>query len=300
MATHTAPAANDAALMLKAAADATNNHYDLTPEIFECFLGEHMKYTCGIYASDDSTLDEAQEAKLEFIANCLGIQGGERVLDIGVGWGALAIYLADRYDCQVLGITPSGTQASYTRERARSRGLDDRVQVQQCSVYDFKPDGAFDAVAMVGVIEHMPDHQRAVATAAGALKSGGRLYMSATCYRNDEQFTEFTPRDSSRHVQETIFGFATLRPFAKLVGAVEDAKLSLFRATDLTLHYERTIRDWLEGIANHADRIEELRPGLSAELTRYLETVNTGWGHATKHYALAAVRSRWGLPEVGR
>lgn len=283
---------------LKAAADATNGHYDLAPEIFECFLGEHMKYTCGIYASADTTLDQAQEAKLDFIAKCLGIQGGERVLDIGVGWGALAFYLAERHDCQVLGITPSRVQAAYTQARAQELGLDDRVQVQQRSIYDFTPDKPFDAVAMVGVIEHMPDHHRALSIAANALNRNGRLYMSATCYRTDRHFAELTSRQTSQHVQETIFGFATLRPFSKLVEAVEDAGLSLFRATDLTPHYELTIRDWLAGIEEHTSTIEELQPGLPEALIRYLETTNAGWGHATKHYALAAIRARQGLTDL--
>lgn len=285
---------------LESAAAATNTHYDLPPRIFECFLGSRMKYTCGLYPAPDATLDEAQETKLGFIADRLAIKGGERVLDIGAGWGALALYLAQRHGCHVVGITPSAVQAAYAGSRARAAGLQDHVELRRCSVYDLRRDGSFDAVAMVGVIEHMPDHHRALATAAGMLGRGGRLYLSASCYRSQEHFARYAARPASRHVADEIFGYATLRPFSGLIAAAEDAGLSLSGITDLTPHYHRTVQDWLAAVTARRAEIDGLRPGLSEQLIRYLETTNAGWGRTTKHYALTAVRSRWGVTEVPR
>jgi len=289
---------------------ATNRHYDLPPELFAAFLGHRMKYTCGLYPDATATLDEAQDAKLEFIARCLrasgaggegGGYGGQAVLDVGTGWGSLAFFLAERSGCRVTAVTPSSTQAGYVRDRAASSGLDERVHVIERSVYDLDlPAASFDAVALVGVIEHMPDHRRVLAAAARLLRRGGRLYLSASCFRCQAAFDEYTTAPASRHVLQTVFGYGTLRPLSALVQAAEDAGLSVTGITDLTPHYHRTIEDWLARIAAARGRIDAIVPGYSGELTRYLEATNAGWGHTAKHYALCAVRSRWGCAEISR
>ncbi|HEX3782760.1 MAG TPA: class I SAM-dependent methyltransferase [Pseudonocardiaceae bacterium] len=291
--------ANSAATTTRAAVVATNRHYDLPPEVFATFLGERMKYTCGLYQETTAGLDQAQEAKLRFIAECLGIRSGQRVLDIGVGWGSLAFFLAQEHGCEVVGVTPSAMQARFVREQARARGCAERVVVREVSVYDLEPPaGEFDAVAMVGVIEHMPDHHKALDIAARALRRDGRLYVSASCYRGRRQQMEYEGRASSRHVAETIFGYASLRPVSDLVAAIEDTGLSLSGLTDLTSHYHQTIEAWLGGVRASRTCIDALVPGLSAELVRYLETTNSAWGYTAKHYALTAIRSRWGRTEV--
>jgi cyclopropane-fatty-acyl-phospholipid synthase len=245
-----------------AAVAATNRHYDLPPELFATVLGHRMKYTCGLYPDDAATLDQAQEGKLGFIADRLGINEGASVLDIGTGWGSLAFFLAERFGCQVTAVTPSPTQASYVREHAAASGLGKRVQVIEQSVYDLQlPTASFDAVALVGVIEHMPDHRRVLSTAASLLRRHGRLYLSASCFRSQAALDEYEASPGSRHVLETIFGYGTLRPLSALVEAAEDAGLSMSAITDLTPNYHRTIEDWLAAVHAARDRIEALEPG---------------------------------------
>lgn len=281
------------------AAARTNRHYDLPAAVFAAFLGRRMKYTCGLYAGEDS-LDEAQERKLRFVAAQLALTGGERVLDIGAGWGALTFFLAEELGCQITALTPSGTQTAHLREQAAARGLDHLVRVEQRSVYDLDATARYHAVALVGVAEHLPELPPALALVRRVLRREGRLYLSASCFRDQATYTEYAARPASRHVTEEVFGFGVLRPLSVLVQAVEEAGLSLAGLTDLTGQYRRTIQDWQAGLHAHRDRVDAAGgPGLAAELLRYLETTNAGWGHTTKHYALVAARSRLGwTPEA--
>lgn len=281
------------------AVTATNRHYNQSPEIFAAFLDARMKYTCGLYARGDETLDEAQHKKLAFIARLLRVRGGERVLDIGSGWGSMVVYLAQEHGCVVTGVTPAPLQAEFIRARLRAEGVADRASVELASIDDLDLSGRrFDAVTMVGVIEAMPDHHAVLAKTARHLRQGGRLYLSASCYRNDRTAAEFAARSASMHVAEDIFGYGLMRPLSWLVAAVEDAGLSLTGLYDLTAHYRRTIDAWHARAKANQARIEAAAPGYLPHLLRYFETANAGWGYTTKHYALTAIRARDGDPEI--
>jgi cyclopropane-fatty-acyl-phospholipid synthase len=278
---------------------ATNRHYDQNPEIFAAFLDARMKYTCGLYARGNETLDEAQETKLAFIARLLRLRGGEHVLDIGSGWGSMVLYLAQEHGCAVTGVTPAPRQAEFIRDRIRAAGVADLANVTLGSIYDLDlGDRRFDAVTLVGVIEAMPDHHTVLAKVARHLRPGGRLYLSASCYRNARTHAEFDTRCGSRHIAENIFGYGAMRPLSSVVQALEDTGLSLTGVYDLTAHYRLTIDAWrARAQANHA-RIEAAAPGYLADLLRFFETANAGWGYTMKHYALTAIRSRDGEMEI--
>ncbi|MET8828891.1 class I SAM-dependent methyltransferase [Streptomyces sp. NPDC004610] len=273
----------------------TNVHYDQPPEIFEAFLDRRMKYTSGIFTRGDESLDTAQLTKLRTVTGLLGLTGGERVLDIGSGWGSMVCHLAG-LGCQVTGVTPAPAQAAYIRARAAREGVADRVTIAESSIYDADlGDARFDAVTVVGVAEALPDLDGVLRIIARRLRPGGRVYLSAACFRSREVFTEYTDRPASRHVAETIFGWGILRPLSELVAGCEEARLSVIGCHDLTEHYRRTIDHWIGRVAAARDRIDALRPGYSDELLRYLRTSNAGWGHTTRYYGLVAARSRDGL-----
>jgi cyclopropane-fatty-acyl-phospholipid synthase len=276
-------------------ADPTNVHYDQSPEIFETFLDARMKYTCGIYPTGAETLDEAQEIKLRTVADLLGLRGGEQVLDIGSGWGSMVCFLAEQ-GCRVTGITPSPSQAEYIRARAAAQGSGERVVVERSSFGDADLGRAvFDAVTIVGVIEAIPDLGVTMRKIAHHLRPGGRVYLSASCFRSSAAFAEYADRPASRHVSEDIFGWGILRPLSELVEGFEEARLSLIGCYDLTTHYKRTIEQWIDRVKVGSATIERLRPGYADELTRYFETANAGWGHTTRHYGLVGMRSRQGI-----
>jgi cyclopropane-fatty-acyl-phospholipid synthase len=141
---------------------------------------------------------------------------------------------------------------------------------------------------------HMPDRAGVLRKAYGALKRGGALYVSETCFRNTGAYLEFAGRPGTRHVTEGIFGFGDMVPLSTLVAAIEDAGFSLSGLTDLTAHYKRTIEDWEKrAVANRAT-IERVCPGGFDPLIRYLQTANAGWGYTTKHYAISARKARLG------
>lgn len=284
----------DLALPPEEARQATNEHYELPPEVFMAFLGERVKYSSALYRTPNATLDEAQTAKLHFVAERLALRGGECLLDIGCGWGSLTLFMAKEYGCEVTGVTPSGPQAQYIREQALRLKVAGLVDIRVGSYTDLEIDGRYDAATMLGSIVHMPDRVAVLHKVYDSLRRQGRLYLSESCFRSAEAYQEFAARPGTRHVTETIFGFADMVPFSHLIGAAESAGFSLERLDDLTAHYHRTIEEWERRAVADRDRIEAAAPGMAEPLVRYLRTANAGWGYTSKHYALTASKSRLG------
>ena len=274
---------------------ATNQHYDLDPELFGLFLGPLRKYSSGLYESPDDTLATAQERKLRFVARRLGITGGERLLDVGCGWGSLVLFMAREYGCRTTGISPAPRQLDYIAARAAELGVSDLVRTQ-AGHFELAslPDRAFDAVTMLGSIVHMPDLDAAFRKARQVLRRGGSLYVSESCFRSAAARAAHDHRAGTEFVRDTIFGWGDMRPLSALVEAAENAGFSIASVDDLTAHYHRTIEDWLAGIRAARQRIEELAPGYADVLERYLEIANAGWGYTTKHYALVCRNARKG------
>ena len=271
----------------------TLQHYDLEPEIFELFLDPYMKYSSGLYLSGGESLAEAQVQKMEFVARQLEIKGGERVLDMGCGWGSLLIFLAERYGCRGWGVTPAANQVEFLRRRASERGVSHLVTADVTHVQEATfPAEAFDAVTFLGSIVHMDDKAGILRESYRLLQHGGRIYISETCFRNRSKFEEFTDRPSSVFVREEVFGWGSLVPVSEIIAALEDAGFSLVGLTDLTRHYHRTIEHWMENINKNRARLEAIRPSVVDKLLRLFEVANAGWGFTAKHYAVVAAKKR--------
>jgi len=270
----------------------TNQHYDLEPGIFESFLGETMKYSCARFDDADASLDDAQRCKMDWVASELRLEAGDRVLDVGCGWGSLSLHLAALHGCSVVGVTPSNRQSAYVRRQAVAQHLADRVEVVTAEIgaVQLAP-RSFRAVTLLGSIVHIPEHDAVLAQAYRATAHGGRLYLSESCYRNEAISKRFVDSAGSRYVIDEIFGAADVVPVSKLISAVENAGYALKAVHDLTEHYRATIERWRSNLQRLSPS-ERVDGDMIDRLLRYLEIANASWGFTSKHYAIVAERSR--------
>jgi cyclopropane-fatty-acyl-phospholipid synthase len=270
---------------------ATNQHYDQDPAIFSLFLDASKKYSSGLFLAEGDDLDRAQTQKMAFVADQLGLRGGERVLDVGCGWGALVCFLAEHRGCRVTGLTPSPKQAEFIR--ARARGLAERVNIEVTHFQETAfPARSFDAITLLGSIVHMQDKASVLAECFRLCKQRGRVYLSESCFRNAAIEREFAERPGTVFVRDSIFGWGELLPLSRYVQWFEDAGFSLTALTDLTSHYYQTIEHWRANALANRDRLDAIEAGLTDKLVHYFDISNAGWGYTSKHYALVGARSR--------
>jgi cyclopropane-fatty-acyl-phospholipid synthase len=272
---------------------ATNRHYDLDPEIFAGFLDPLRKYSSGLFDADTATLEQAQRRKLSFVAGQLRLLGGERVLDVGCGWGAVLIYLAQEYGCHTHGISPARRQHEFIEGRRGELGLDRLITTEVTSFERYRPEpGAFDAVTLLGSVVHMPRLGEVFAKIRTALRRGGLLYLSESCFRSEAVRKACDDRPGTEFVRRGIFGSGHLRPLSELVAGAESAGFSVRAVHDLTGDYRRTIECWMDNLRAASGRLDAHADGLTEQLLRYLEIANAGWGYTTKHYALVCAKTR--------
>ncbi|GAA3805378.1 cyclopropane-fatty-acyl-phospholipid synthase family protein [Streptomyces coacervatus] len=269
---------------------AISHHYDVGNDFYEIVLGPSMVYSCAYWpdpdASRGATLEDAQRDKLELICRKLGLTPGQRLLDVGCGWGSLAIHAARGYGVRVVGITLSQEQAAYARKRAADEGLTDRVTIR---VQDYRdvPDGPYDAVASIGMAEHV-GKERYLEYAEdlhGLLKPGGRLL--------NHQIARRPQRDESSYsvdefIDAYVFPGGELAPLGSTVGQLERAGFEVRDVEAIREHYGLTLRRW---VAN-----------LEADWARAMRLAGPGRARVWRLYmaacALAFERNRIGVNQV--
>ncbi len=223
-------------------ARAVRHHYDVSNEFFELFLGPSMAYSCGVWArSGATTLEEAQEAKLELVCAKLGLREGERVLDVGCGWGAFALHAASRHGVNVTGITLSPAQAERARARVAAAGLEDRVDVRIADYRELQAE-PFDAIASIGMVEHVGEVQidRYAARLAELLKPGGRLLNHGIARQrwSDPAAGDFSER--------YVFPDAEPLHLSRVLLALERAGFVTQHVEGFGADYAETLRHWAE------------------------------------------------------
>jgi cyclopropane-fatty-acyl-phospholipid synthase len=222
------------------------HHYDLGNDFYRLWLDEDMQYSCGYFPAGDETLAEGQLQKKRHIAAKLGLQPGQRVLDIGCGWGGMALYLANVADVEVTGVTLSKEQLEIARERAKAAGLDGKVKFELRDYRDV--DETFDRVVSVGMLEHV---------GVGHLEEyflnvRDRLAPDGVALIHTIS-TKAPPGITGPFIRKYIFpgGYAPCVSEASL--AIERSGLWLLDCEIWRVHYATTLRHWREGFLEHRE-----------------------------------------------
>jgi cyclopropane-fatty-acyl-phospholipid synthase len=233
-------------------AEAVRHHYDVSNEFFALFLDETMTYSCALFENGVETLEEAQRAKLELICRKLELEPGMTMLDIGCGWGSLAIHAARDHGASVVGITLSEPQAGLARERAIEAGVGDRVEFRVMDYRDLR-DERFQAVASIGMVEHVGEGQidRYAAQIAAVLEPGGRVLNHGITYIPAAEGGAHIGGDFSNRY---VFPDGELLNLSRMLLAFERAGFEALNVENLHTDYAETLRHWT---ARFEDRLHE-------------------------------------------
>ncbi|MFD9433760.1 class I SAM-dependent methyltransferase [Streptomyces sp. NPDC060002] len=222
---------------------AISHHYDVGNDFYALVLGPSMVYSCAYWESGDSTLELAQHDKLELVCRKLELRPGSRLLDVGCGWGSLAVHAAREHGATVVGITLSQEQAAFARKRVADAGLTDKVEIR---VQDYRDvtDGPFDAVSSIGMAEHVGSEKylEYAHVLFALLRPGGRLL--------NHQIARRPHRDESAYgvdafIDAYVFPDGELAPVGTTVTQLERAGFEVRDVESIREHYSLTLRRWV-------------------------------------------------------
>jgi len=227
------------------------HHYDLGNDFYRLFLDEGMQYSCAYFLSDDDTLEQAQRNKLRLLAAKLDLSPGLKVLDIGCGWGELALYLAAVSDVEVVGVTLSKEQYERAQSRAHSAGMGDRVRFE---LKDYREvAGRFDRIVSVGMFEHVGVHHYGefFAKINDLLDDDGIALIHSIGHMSP-------PGTASPWLRKYIFPGAYSPALSEVFDAVERNSLWVTDLEILRLHYAQTLAHWIQRFETNRDKIEAM------------------------------------------
>ena len=267
------------------------HHYDLDGGLYDLFLDADRQYSCAYYEHPDATLEEAQEAKKKHIAAKLALSPGQRVLDIGCGWGGMALYLHKHFDVDVTGITLSTEQLGVARRRAEEAGVADRVRFE---LIDYrKMQGQFDRIVSVGMFEHVgvPHFREFFRTCHNLLTPDGVMLIH-TIGRVDG------PNSTDAFTRKYIFPGGYIPALSETMAAAEASRLMIADVEILRLHYARTLRHWYERTVANREKIEALYDARFYRMwLYYLAGAMTSFEYsALVNFQLQFVKDRHSLP----
>ncbi|MFI1706838.1 class I SAM-dependent methyltransferase [Streptomyces griseoruber] len=265
---------------------AISHHYDVGNDFYEIVLGPSMVYSCAYWPAPGATLEQAQHDKLELVCRKLALKPDQRLLDVGCGWGSMAVHAAREHGVRVVGITLSQEQAAYARKRVADAGLTDRIEIR---VQDYRDvtDGPYDAISSIGMAEHV-GAEKYLEYASGLydlLKPGGLLL--------NHQIARRPERDESAYeldgfIDAYVFPDGELAPLGTTVTQLERAGFEVRDVESLREHYALTLRRWVARLDDDWQRAVRLSgPGRARVWRLYMAAC-----------AVAFERNRIGVNQV--
>ncbi|MDN3293134.1 cyclopropane-fatty-acyl-phospholipid synthase family protein [Streptomyces ficellus] len=239
--------------------EAISHHYDVGNDFYELVLGPSMVYSCA-YWSKDTTLEQAQADKLDLICRKLALKKGDRLLDVGCGWGSMAIHAAREYGARVVGVTLSTEQAAYARKRIADQGLTDLIEIRVQDYRDVK-DGPYDAISSIGMAEHVgaARYREYADELYALLKPGGRLLNHQIARRPEKDEAAY---HVDAFIDAYVFPDGELAPVGRTAAALEEAGFEVRDVEAIREHYGLTLRQWVANLeANWAEAQRLTSPG---------------------------------------
>ncbi|MBM6399746.1 class I SAM-dependent methyltransferase [Phycicoccus sonneratiae] len=273
-------------------AEAIHHHYDVSNRFYEMVLGPSMTYTCACYPAADATLEEAQENKYRLVFDKLGLRPGDRLLDIGCGWGGMVRHAARR-GVSVLGVTLSREQALWAQKAIAEEGLADLAEVRH-SDYRAVTESGFDAVSSIGLTEHIGvrNYPAYFGFIRDRLRTGG-LLLNHCITRPHNRRTE-----TGAFIDRYVFPDGELTGSGRIITEVQDAGLEVFHEENLREHYALTLAGWCRNLVEHWDEcVEEVGEGTARVWGLYMAGSRLGFerNEIQLHHVLAAKTGADGL-----
>lgn len=266
-------------------AEAIHRHYDVSNEFYEMVLGPSMTYTCALFPTEDASLEQAQFAKYDLVARKLDLQPGQRLLDLGCGWGGMVRHAAREYGVKALGVTLSREQATWAQQRIKEEGLDHLAEVRHLD-YRQVEETDFDAISSIGLTEHIgvKNYPSYFSWIREHLRPEGRL-LNHCITRPHNRSTE-----TGAFIDRYVFPDGELIGSGTIVTAVEDSGLEVQHHENIRVHYAKTLAGWCRNLVdNWDDCVAEVGEGTARVWGLYMAGSRIGFerNEIQLHHVLA-------------
>lgn len=256
-------------------AEAIHHHYDVSNTFYEWVLGPSMTYTCACYPHAEATLEEAQEYKYRLVFEKLHMKPGDRLLDVGCGWGGMVRYAA-RQGVKTIGVTLSSKQAEWAQKAIADEGLNELAEVRHSDYRDVT-ESDFDAVSSIGLTEHIGVHNYPAyfRFLQSKLRTGG-LLLNHCITRHDNRH----PATAGGFIDRYVFPDGELTGSGRIITEIQNVGLEVLHEENLRHHYAMTLRDWCRNLVEHWDEaVAEVGLGTAKVWGLYMAGSRVGFEH---------------------
>ena len=266
-------------------AEVIHHHYDVSNRFYEMVLGPSMTYTCAVFPTEDATLEAAQHTKYDLVARKLDLQPGQRLLDLGCGWGGMVRHAAKEYGVQALGVTLSREQASWAQHKIKEEGLDHLAEVRFLD-YRMVEEGDFDAVSSIGLTEHLGVQNSPAYDSfrRSRLRPAGRL-LNHCITRSHTRHEE-----TGAFIDRYVFPDGELIGSGKIITEVQNAGLEVQHEENFRVHYAKTLAGWCRNLRENWDEcVAEVGEGTARVWGLYMAGSRLGFerNEIQLHHVLA-------------